>query len=378
MTFLNKILLILVLLVSGFNIGSAKSLSVSILAKNNISSADIIVERGLYTLTIKGINYSFKKGDVIHVSKGLFVSIGDSIKFKTNQIFLKGNDYVNHFSIRFKGGVSKYDDDLRIVNSPEVIKFINNVDLDHYVAGVVEGEAGYNLPLEYYKLQAILCRTYALKNITRHAKEGFDLCDEVHCQVYHKKCTKNDIIQGTSATSGLIVVDNDLNLINTTFHSNCGGQTCNSEDVWLTKLDYLRSVKDSFCTKQRHARWQNSVSVGKFNSIFFKNGQLDSLELESVYKFCQDTLRYPHKNLIFSKLTKIRSDFGLNSTYFSIEKQGDSIVFYGKGFGHGVGLCQEGGITMTQLGYSYVDVLKYYYSSIYIVNQQALLFFKED
>jgi len=74
----------------------------------------------------------------------------------------------------------------------------------------------------------------------------------------------------------------------------------------------------------------------------------------------------------------MRSDFGLNSTYFSIEKEGNNIVFYGKGFGHGVGLCQEGGITMTRLGYSYVDVLKYYYSSIHIVNQQALLFFKED
>jgi stage II sporulation protein D len=378
MTFLNKILFLLCLLVFGFKIGNAKTLSVSILAKNKISSADIVVERGVYTLTFKGENYSFKKGDKLHVTKGLLINIGDSVKFNTDQLFLKGNDYVNHFSIRFGGSKYKYDDDLRLINDPAVIKFVNDVDLDHYVAGVVEGEAGYNLPLEYYKLQAILCRTYGLKNISRHTKEGFNLCDEVHCQVYHKKCTKNDIIQGTSATSGLVVVDDDLNLINTTFHSNCGGQTCNSEDVWISKLDYLRSVKDSFCTSQPHARWKKSISIEKFDSIFLKNGQLDSLELKSVYKFCQDTLRYPYKKLIFSKLTKMRSDFGLNSTYFSMEKEEDKIVFYGRGFGHGVGLCQEGGITMTRLGYSYVDVLKYYYSSIHIVNQQALLFFKED
>tara|TARA_B110000211_G_C13992605_1_gene514701 strand:- start:52 stop:1188 length:1137 start_codon:yes stop_codon:yes gene_type:complete len=378
MTFLNKILFLLLVLVSSFLTGNSKTLSVSILAKKMISSADIVVERGLYTLNVKGKNYSFKKGDVLHVSKGLFINIGDSIRFKTDQIFLKGNDYVNHFSIRFDGHAYKYDDDLRMINAPEVVKFVNDVDLDHYVAGVVEGEAGYNLPLEYYKLQAILCRTYGLKNITRHTKEGFNLCDEVHCQVYHRKCTKNDIIQGTSATSGLVVVDDDLNLINTTFHSNCGGQTCNSEDVWVSKLGYLRSVKDSFCTSQNHARWKKSIPIAKFDSIFLENGQLDPLELESVYKFCQDTLRYPHKKLIFSKLTKMRSDFGLNSTYFSMEKEDDNIVFYGRGFGHGVGLCQEGGITMTKMGYGYVDVLKYYYSSIHIVNQQALLFFKED
>ena len=378
MTFQNKILFLFFILISGFHIGNATSLSVSILSKQNISSADIIVERGLYTLTVKGKKYSLKKGDVIHVSQGLFINIGDSIKFKTNKFFLKGNDYVNHFIIRFKGVAHKYDDDLRIINGLKKIKFINVVDLDHYVAGVVEGEAGYNLPLEYYKLQAILCRTYGLKNINRHVDEGFNLCDEVHCQVYHNKCTKNDIVKATSATSGLVVVDDDLNLINTTFHSNCGGQTCNSEDVWVTKLRYLRSVKDSFCTNQTHARWQASISVDNFNSIFLKNGHLDSLELESVYNFCQDTARYPFKNLIFSKLTKIRGDFGLNSTYFSIEKEDDNIIFYGRGFGHGVGLCQEGGITMTKLGYSYVDVLKYYYTSIYIVNQQALLFFKED
>jgi len=373
---LNKIVFIVLILV--FQIGNSKTLSVSILGGSNIQSAEILVERGLYTLTTQGKVYSFKKGDRFSISAGLKVNIGDSIELRIDKFFLKGHHYVNHFTIRYKSYIHKYDDDLRILNASPFIVFINDVDLDHYVAGVVEGEAGYNLPLEYYKLQAILCRTYALNNFTRHSEDGYNLCDKVHCQVYHKKCTKNDIIQATSATSGLVVVDDDLELINTTFHSNCGGQTCNSEDVWVSEMAYLKSVKDPFCTNQYHARWRKSFTVENFKSIFLKNGHIDSLELLSVYNFCQDTVRYPHKKLIFSKLTKIRSDFGLNSTYFSIEKEGENIVFYGKGFGHGVGLCQEGGIAMTRLEYSYVDVLKYYYSAIHIVNQQALLFFKED
>ena len=68
----------------------------------------------------------------------------------------------------------------------------------------------------------------------------------------------------------------------------------------------------------------------------------------------------------------------LNSTFFSVEPLGDDVILYGKGFGHGVGLCQEGGIEMAKKGFSYVDILKYYYTSVFIVNQRALLFFKEN
>lgn len=325
-----------------------------------------------------GKNYSLRKGSVVKISAGLFITINDSIQFRADQIVLKGSDYVNHFSITQQGTITKYDDDLTVLQKAGQLSFINDVDIDHYVAGVVEGEAGYNLPLEYYKLQAILCRTYALKNINRHEKDGFNLCDEVHCQVYHKKCTKNDIVEATAATSGLVVVDNDLNLINTTFHSNCGGQTRNSEDVWVSELSYLKSVKDTFCANQPHSDWNKCIKRTDFESIIYKSGQLDSIEMCSVLKFCQDTGRYIHKKLIFSDLTKMRRDFNLRSTFFTIQESDNLVYFYGKGFGHGVGLCQEGGIVMAKQGYSYVDILKYYYTSIHIVNQKALLFFKED
>lgn len=359
-------------------IGGARNLSISILSGNDLSNFDLRIERGTYSLTANGTFYTLKKGEHLKFSDGLKLTINDSIQLVLNQFSMKGNDYVNHFSIQDGHHKYKYDDDLRGRVNKGRISLINDVDLDHYVAGVVEGEAGYNLPLEYYKLQAILCRTYALKNISRHVKDGYNLCDKVHCQVYHKKCTKNDIIQATASTSGLVVVDNDLNLINTTFHSNCGGQTCNSEDVWISKLDYLRSVPDSFCLNAPHARWRKEFQQEDFESILQKHGQLDSLEIESVYQFCQDTLRHVRNKLIFTKLTKMRSDFGLRSTYFSIEKSDEGVVFQGKGFGHGVGLCQEGGIQMAKLDYSYVDILKYYYTDIHIVNQKALLFFKEE
>ncbi len=356
----------------------SKNIYVSILSSEDLNSCTITVVRGSYTLRQENKFYVLPKGSKVLIQEGQYVSIGDSIRFKIKYLDILGDDYVNHFEVSFRGKSIRYDDHLHVECKGHEIKLINEVDLDRYVAGVVEGEAGYNLPLEYYKLQAILCRTYALKNITRHAKEGFQLCDKVHCQVYHSKCKKNDIIKATAATSGLVVVDHDLELINTTFHSNCGGQTCNSEDVWLTPVSYLRSVKDSFCHFSPHSSWEKKFNKREFISVFSQNKPLDSLDFQSLISFCQDTARFSNKNLHSTQLTKVRSVLNLKSTYFSVEQQGSNLMLFGRGFGHGVGLCQEGGIEMAKKHYSYVDILKYYYTKVFIVNQRALLFFKEE
>lgn len=356
----------------------SKNIYVSILSGENLNNCSIKVIRGSYTLKQGNKVYILPKGTQVFIQEGQYISFGDSIRFKIDTLDIIGNDYVNHFEVSFAGKSIKYDDHLHIESNYNDIRLINEVDLDRYVAGVVEGEAGYNLPIEYYKLQAILCRTYALKNIDRHLNDGFQLCDKVHCQVYHNKCQKNDIIKATAATSGLVVVDHDLELINTTFHSNCGGQTCNSEDVWLTPVSYLRSIKDSFCHFSPHSSWEKKLGKREFISVFSKNEPLDSLEFQSLITFCQDTARFPNKNLLSTQLTKLRSVLDLKSTYFSVEQQGSDVILFGKGFGHGVGLCQEGGIEMAKQHYSYVDILKYYYTKVFIVNQRALLFFKEE
>lgn len=375
---LRQSIFILILLFATTSQTFGKKLAIEILGKTNTQQLSISISRGLYDVHIDHQVVNLKKGDVITIN-GYQLTLSDTVaQFKFSTVRLEGKDYVNHFKINILQKTHQYDDDIVITWKNNALKIINHVDLDHYVAGVVEGEAGYNLPLEYYKLQAILCRTYALNNINRHEDEGFNLCDEVHCQVYHKKCTKNEIVKATAATSGLVVVDNDLHLINTTFHSNCGGETCNSEDVWVSKVDYLRAVKDTFCIHQPHAYWRKEITKDDFKSVLSKNNQLDSSDLASALFLCQDTTRFPHKKLFSTKLTDLRRALKLRSTYFSVENDSNNLILHGRGFGHGVGLCQEGGIEMARRGYSYVDILKFYYQSVYIVNQRALLFFKEE
>jgi len=102
------------------------------------------------------------------------------------------------------------------------------------------------------------------------------------------------------------------------------------------------------------------------------------LSYKSLVTFCQDTARSKDKNLNSVELTKVRSELDLRSTYFSVDIDDSEVTLHGKGFGHGVGLCQEGGIEMAIRSYSYVDILKHYYTKVFIVNQRALLFFKEE
>ena len=77
-------------------------------------------------------------------------------------------------------------------------------------------------------------------------------------------------------------------------------------------------------------------------------------------------------------LKNVRQDLQLKSTYFNIYKEGDSVVFEGKGYGHSLGMSQEGAMRMTKLGYTYTDVLNFYYRNIQIIDMRKLSFFRDE
>jgi stage II sporulation protein D len=260
---------------------------------------------------------------------------------------------------------------------------INKVDLEQYIAGVVESESGKKSSLEYYKLQSILCRTYLLAHLNRHVLEGFEVCDDVHCQAYLNRTQDETVLKAVAYTKGLVVVDNDLNLITAAFHSNCGGQTCNSQDVWSVSTTYLKSVMDTFCLRQPHATWKRSVPLEDWKAYLQLKHKYpidDSLNNVTTNTFSQNNGRaiYFVDRDLKIPLKTIRSDFQLKSTYFSVEQQGDQIVFNGRGYGHGVGLCQEGAMRMADLKYTYKDILNFYYKDVHLVDLSALNYFRQE
>jgi stage II sporulation protein D len=275
-----------------------------------------------------------------------------------------------------------YQDNMLVDVEQGYLKCVNEIELDNYIGGVVQAESGRLSHPEFYKVQTILARTFALAHIQKHVLEGFSLCDHTHCQAYFGKPTELNIIKSVFETKNKIVVDENLNLIEAAFHSNSGGQTLNSEDVWGSKLSYLRSVNDTFSLKMPNAKWERKIAKDDWLSYLKikHNYPIDDEDAKLLaFNFKQDTRKpFLESNNIKVPLKIVRTDFQLKSTYFSIMPKGDSLIFKGKGFGHGVGMCQEGAMRMAKLGYTYLDILNFYYQNTQLIDLRLLDFFKDE
>lgn len=262
------------------------------------------------------------------------------------------------------------------------IQFVNTLPLEDYVAGVVQAEAGNYHHQEYYKLQSVTCRTYALSNQRKHQPEGFELCDGVHCQVFHGRVRNDSISMAVDATHGLVLVDADIRLIHATFHSNCGGETVNAEDVWSKSEPYLRSTADTFCLASTQATWEKSMPRAEWLGYLkrkHRTGDLTGARLDAVLNYepqCRDLYLGNIQPLI--PLKQVREDLKLRSTYFSVHTEGDMVRLRGRGFGHGVGLCQEGSMQMARAGRTYTDILHHYFTEVHLVDVSTLDFFREE
>ncbi len=273
-----------------------------------------------------------------------------------------------------------YDDELTITASANTLKMLCKVNIEKYVAGVVQWEVGIYNSQEFNKVKTIVCRTYALGNWRRHEEEGFQLCDEVHCQVYKGKTFSQNIRDAAFETAEYILVDDSARIVTSAFHSNCGGQTMNSEDVWSRPVSSLRSIQDTFCLHKTNAIWEKSIPKDLWLDYLqtkFGCPVGDSLLCQKLLNFDQPNRQaYLLNNQYFIPLKNIREDMKLKSTFFTIKQNGDHVIFSGKGFGHGVGLCQEGAMRMGEMGYSYTKIINHYYTNIHLIRFSQLDFFR--
>ena len=395
MGFRNKIsylLLLFIPLLLGFKpfVISTETLQIRIFAHLKIKSFQFVLTTGNYKILADGnLLAPVKINDVYSFTlQGEdSVNLYKNMKFNGRFKYLK---FINESNNELKVKIVDPDRKIRVyqgnfaVNVSEgFIRIINEVSLDNYIAGVTEAEAGVKANIEFYKVQAILARTFALAHINKHVTEGFSLCDQVHCQAYFGKPHELSIIRAVEVTKGKVVVDQSLNLIIAAFHSNSGGQTANSEDVWGKSTPYLRSIIDTFSTRMPNAKWERKMLTEDWLSYLKlkHNFPIDKMEVkEAALNFNQDHRKvYLEYNNNRVPLKNIRADLQLKSTYFNVKQCGrDSVVFTGKGYGHGLGMCQEGAMRMAKLGYSYTDILNFYYQDILLIDLHQLSFFKDE
>ncbi|MCM1531000.1 MAG: SpoIID/LytB domain-containing protein [Bacteroides sp.] len=363
--------------------GFGTDLSIRILSDKSFSRAYFTAELGQYRV------YDGDHKPIMEMAAGesLLISIKDG------QIDLRKNDELVgvFYNLIFEGKGLKaifslqedsknaeqkrfYDDHLDVSVDKMVLFFINHVDLENYVAGVVQSEVrSISDQTDFYKVQAIISRTYAMGNLRRHNEEGFDLCDNVHCQVY--KCRNNTpiILTATVQSAGKVIVDGKDNLITASFYSNSGGQTANSEDVWNAPVSYLRSVPDTFSLGMKNAVWEKVMPRSEWLSFLNRKYGYDihnSVMKDSALHFQQPVRKVNFAGGI--PLKNIRRDMQLRSTFFSVDTKGNDVILSGRGYGHGVGLSQEGVVRMIDLGYSVREAVEHYYTGVTIKSLEEL------
>lgn len=377
---MKQFLLIFFLITQSISV-SAKDIRVGLFEKKNITKAEVFYNIGRFDFFSEAKSYgiiSNKKDKISFVSYKQKVKAYLNGKLVGEQIWFRLDNRSENNSLLISGGATKrkYKGDIIVYSINGKLKVVNEINIDKYVEGVIKGEAGYGYSLEYYKVQAVISRTYALHH-QKHRKEGFDLCDQTHCQVYHGINYKESISEAVNSTSEEVLVDSSISYINTLFHSNCGGQTVTSDYVWSKRLDCMESITDTFCLHSSQAKWKKTINKSTWVQFLSKKTGISSSSISSsnldfnqnqrkeYYKFGSNKVR----------LVKIRSFFKLKSTFFSVHEVGDKIVLIGKGYGHGVGLCQEGGIVMSKT-HTYKEVLHHYYKDVSIMPISKVEYYK--
>lgn len=275
--------------------------------------------------------------------------------------------YFDQSAIAFR----TYPDHLRIEAGPRFLDLVNEVFLETYVKGVIHAEAGHHKSLDFFKVQALSARTYALRNRGRHGDHGYDLCDNTHCQAYKGEFANNPLIeQAVAETIGEVIVFDGDQLIEAVFSANCGGFTANSEDVWIATVNYLRAMPDyNFCEGFDNHAWHVTIPKLDFLSKLGRYLKVEATSFEIIPDISGRVKRvYVNGD---SKLVvageELRRLFKLRSAKFHVFDSNSLLFIEGSGFGHGVGMCQDGAYYLSETGMDYERILRHYYQGVHIL-----------
>jgi len=176
------------------------------------------------------------------------------------------------------------------------------------------------------------------------------------------------------STAGEILVDRKGMPITAAFHSNCGGQTQGAENVWQRPLEYLVSREDTFCRAMPHAMWTRSVPSIEWRE--WLDHERNSSSGRTSFLTADRIEMLPDSGASV-RAADVRLKFGFPSSYFVSVDDGNEVRFMGQGFGHGVGLCQEGAMERARRGQSAATILHHYYTNVRITSLESLLMFRE-
>jgi stage II sporulation protein D len=257
------------------------------------------------------------------------------------------------------------------------------MELEEYLRGVLAAEASVEDEIEALKAQAVTSRTFALKNLKRHAGAGYDFCSTTHCQRYvsvgeGKGETQAATLAGRAVaeTEGEVLRDGRGQLADVYFHAACGGMTADIAALWgVAAPPYLRGVRDDYCATRPHRDWSATISAARLLKAARSDARSDvGARLDEVVIVKRDASGRAEQIALEGERRRLVRGWDLKlivgralgwnllkSSRFEVRRAGANFIFRGSGFGHGLGLCQEGAHVMARRQLSYRRILSHYF-----------------
>ena len=314
-----------------------------------------------------------------------------------------------------------FNGSLRLVVESDQITAINELPVERYLTSVISSEMSATSSLQLLKAHAVISRSWLLAQIEkrRRLQDGgtnnffsftrkddelirwydredhtiFDVCADDHCQRYQgiTNADNPSVVEAIRETRGQILMY-DGQICDARFSKSCGGQTEEFQYCWEdTPKPYLVSVACPYCnTRDRKVlqqvlndydqetpdfyRWTVEYTQEELTELVSRKLKMDlgdildlvPLERGKSGRICKLQIVGSKRTFTIGKELEIRrtlSETHLYSSAFDVERQGDRFILHGKGWGHGVGLCQIGAAVMGEQGKSYDDILLYYYKN---------------
>lgn len=281
---------------------------------------------------------------------------------------------------------------------------INIVNLEEYLQGVISSEMPTKFPMDALRAQAVLARTYALKHLGKHRSYGYDVCDTQNCQVYGGVSAESE--RGNAAVESTMgeTLTYHNKPIESVFSANCGGITQSAKEAGWNETPYLQPVSDykdfDFGELQpyhfkellqypheAYSRYDKNVSLAAYRwtrvvdeeelRAVIKKKKKDIGKITALIPLRRGRSGYVSRLLVkgtkgsvtLNKENVIRNNLSLGmlrSSYFIVEPHYEDrelkyFVFYGGGWGHGVGFCQTGAAGRADAGQDYKTILNHYF-----------------
>lgn len=250
----------------------------------------------------------------------------------------------------------------------KVEKINKEIDLEDYIIGVVAGEMPASFEKEALKAQAIASRTYIINSLKNNTTTTGTISDQVYITEEEMKNKWQDnydkyyskVKDSVETTKNQIMFYNN-EPIKAYYYSMSNGYTESSLNVFNEQNDYLNVIESPFDEDNSYEQvFQKEVFCTKL-SINCDVINISDIEKDNSERVSTITIN----NKQFTGID-IRKKLSLRSTDFEIVEEDNLIKIITKGYGHGVGMSQYGANEMAKLGYTYEEILKYYYQNIEI------------